>query len=102
MTMPFGKFKGVELSKLPNNYVAWLLRSDILKSPLKEQVLDMVWNRILVTMDSNKQAVIETWIHNHYTHFSYSPSEYTDVRMSCEDYHNLDFYDVMSDCLPNQ
>ena len=37
MKMPFGKFKGIELSKLPLDYVYWLSCID-LKNPLKDEL----------------------------------------------------------------
>ena len=45
MKMPFGKYKGCELSWLPDHYLVWLYKWDNLRSPLKEAVLDEIQRR---------------------------------------------------------
>lgn len=38
MRMPFGKFKGVELGDLPDDYLAWLTTLHDLRDPLRSAV----------------------------------------------------------------
>lgn len=41
--MPFGKFKGIELSQVPQWYLTWLVHQDFVRDPLRsdvERILD--------------------------------------------------------------
>ena len=40
VTMPFGKFAGVALTELPDQYVAWLLNLPDLREPLRQFVIE--------------------------------------------------------------
>lgn len=47
MKMPFGKYKGCELSGLPDDYLLWLYKGHVvdLRDPLKTAVLDEIHRR---------------------------------------------------------
>src|ERR1700741_2977933 len=45
--MPFGKFKGIPLCDLPDDYLEWLSQLDNLRQPLLSAVLDEIKNREL-------------------------------------------------------
>jgi hypothetical protein len=38
--IPFGKFKGIEVSALPDDYILWLITLDDLREPLRSAVQD--------------------------------------------------------------
>jgi hypothetical protein len=42
--MPFGKFKGVPIAKIPDSYLDWLYGLDNLRDPLRQSV-EQEWTR---------------------------------------------------------
>lgn len=36
--MPFGKYKGIPIADLPTEYLAWLIKKEFMRDPLKTQV----------------------------------------------------------------
>ena len=93
--MPFGKYKGSNLTDLPSKYVAWLLRDG--------NITDELRHNIEVTLlVKYKEEFIQYFIKENYKsrHYpsSYRTSTYGSV---CPIPNPCDFADTMSYCLPN-
>ena len=71
--MPFGKYKGTPLDKLPDSYVAWLLHDEILREPLKTILRNVVWEKI---SKEGKDKFIDEWIANSYVVKRWNSSYY--------------------------
>lgn len=60
MRMPFGKFKGLQVSDLPDWYLSWLWQRVDLREPLRSEVLNSLVGatdrRTLITLDRVKSA----------------------------------------------
>lgn len=93
-TMPFGKYKGLHISKLPEDYVAWLLYCNIAKQPLRTKIENCIKEKY---KDVWLNKALQKWIYNSYSVKSYSNNySYVDFTI------NSDLYDAMDGCLPNQ
>ena len=62
VVIPFGKYKGVSVKKIPDTYVAWLLHDKIARGFLKSKLEEEVWRRIL----ENKENLMQKWTDDHY------------------------------------
>ena len=93
--MPFGKYKGRNISEIPDNYIAWLLYDNIVEGGLRTQIEDCIKEKYKEVW-MNKE--LKKWVYNSYSvrpHSNYSPR----VDFTVDDY---ELYDAMDGCLPNQ
>lgn len=56
--MPFGKHKGLPITELPDNYLAWLFTQGTVKEPLNTKLRKVVWNKI---KDNYVDEIIDKW-----------------------------------------
>ena len=63
-TMRFGKYKGTLLKDLPKDYMAWLLRDNIIKGPAKDALEEIIWQRI---KEGKREQLIQEWVNNNYS-----------------------------------
>ena len=92
--MPFGKYKGIAISKIPDNYIAWLLNNNIVKGNLRIQIESCIKEKY---KDVWLDKALTKWIYNNYSRHSTSKN-YPQVDFVIES----DLYDAMDGCLPNQ
>lgn len=95
--MPFGKYKGQNITELPSSYIAWLLANNIPKGRLREDLRSYIWD---IEKNSYIEAVVNEWVHNN---LEVSKSKKTDFKNTVT-FDNFDDYmwDAMDGCLPNQ
>ena len=56
--MPFGKHKGLPITELPDNYLAWLFTQGMVKEPLNSKLRKVVWDKI---KDNYVDEIIDKW-----------------------------------------
>lgn len=93
-TMPFGKYKGRCIKDIPNNYIAWLLRCDIVKGELRTKIENCIKAKY---KDAWLNKALKEWIYN-----NYSPRSYSTSCPNVDFIFASDLYDAMDGCLPNQ
>ena len=93
--MPFGKYKGRNISEIPDNYIAWLLYDNIVDGRLRTQIEDCIKEKYKEVWLSK---ALKKWVYNSYSvrqRSHYSPR----VDFTVDNY---ELYDAMDGCLPNQ
>jgi hypothetical protein len=58
MRMPFGKYKSIEVSALPDDYIAWLLDLDDLREPLRTVVFGEAGRRNRQSFGARKRGFV--------------------------------------------
>ena len=95
--MPFGKYKGQNITELPSSYIAWLLANNIPKGRLREDLRSYIWD---IEKNSYLEAVVNEWVHNN---LEISKTKYSSSYTTLDvDYEDNPLWDAMDGCLPNQ
>lgn len=93
-TMPFGKYKGLQISKVPDSYIAWLLNCNIVTGELRINIENCIKEKY---KDVWLDKALQKWIYNNYANTKYSKiCSHVDFMVESA------LYDAMDGSLPNQ